>query len=251
MLKTQANTATDGINTSVEKGFQTNLFHVDSKPYGLTFGEWTAKWWQWAYAIPKNTNPAYDDTGRYFTVNQKGPVWFFTGSYGKMHHDNVAYLQTKTILFPILNSECSFAEFPSLKNEEQLRVCAKETQDTVTQVKASIDGKNITNLEGYRIRSPLFNLSLPENNIVSLPPQSTQAVSDGNWVFLKPLPEGEHIISFKGDLRNISDGQKNKNNSFSFSGPYGWDNKVTYHTSSIVGSSSNNNNSSLPSNPIT
>lgn len=170
-----------------------------------------------------------------------------------MHHDNVAYLQTKVILFPILNSECSFAEFPNLKNEEQLRVCAKETQDTVTQVKASIDGKNITNLEGYRIQSPLFSLSMPENNLVGLPPQSTQGVSDGNWVFLKPLPEGEHIITFKGDLRNISDVQENKNNRYSFAGPYGWDNKVTYHTSSIVGSSSSSssNNSSLPSNPIT
>jgi hypothetical protein len=246
----QPNTDTDGINASVEKGIQTNLFHEDSKPYGLTFGEWTAKWWQWAYAIPKNTNPAYDDTGRYCTVNQKGPVWFFTGSYGKDASRQCSVPSDKDILFPILNSECSFAEFPSLKNEEQLRVCAKETQDTVTQVKASMDGKNITNLEGYRIQSPLFNLSLPENNIVGLPPQSTQAVSDGNWVFLKPLPKGEHIISFKGDLRNISDVQENKNNSFSFAGPYGWDNKVTYHTSSIVGSS-NNNNSSLPSNPIT
>lgn len=45
-LHTQAqpNTAADGINASAENGIQTNLFHEDSKPYGLTFGEWTAKW---------------------------------------------------------------------------------------------------------------------------------------------------------------------------------------------------------------
>ncbi len=25
---------------------------VNSKPYGMTYGEWSAKWWQWAYSIP-------------------------------------------------------------------------------------------------------------------------------------------------------------------------------------------------------
>src|SRR5947209_6336709 len=28
-----------------------------SKPYGLTYGEWSAKWWQWVYSIPVGTNP--------------------------------------------------------------------------------------------------------------------------------------------------------------------------------------------------
>jgi hypothetical protein len=27
---------------------ETQVFATDSKPYGLTYGEWTAKWWQWA-----------------------------------------------------------------------------------------------------------------------------------------------------------------------------------------------------------
>jgi hypothetical protein len=210
----------------------------------MTFGEWTAKWWQWAYAIPKNTNPSYDDTGRYCTVNQNGPVWFFPGSYGKDVLRQCTVPSGKAILFPILNSECSFAEFPNLNNEEQLRLCAKEIQDSVTKTKASIDGKNITNLEEYRVQSPLFNFTLPENNIVDLPPQSTQAVSDGNWVFLKPLSEGEHLISFKGELKNMSSAQGNKNNSYSFAGPHGWDSKVTYHIS-IVGT----NNQSSPANP--
>jgi hypothetical protein len=44
--------APDTVNTSIEDGIQTSLFQQDCKPYGLTFGEWTAKWWwQWAYAI--------------------------------------------------------------------------------------------------------------------------------------------------------------------------------------------------------
>ena len=114
------------------------VFEANSTPFGLTYGEWTAKWWQWAYSIPKDTHPAYDDSGKYCTVNQNGPVWFFPGTYGKPVIRECTIPSGKAILFPILNSECSVAEFPNLK----------------------------TILEEYRIQSLPFNFTLPENNIL-------------------------------------------------------------------------------------
>ena len=78
----------------------------------------------------------------------------------------------KAILFTSLNSECSYAEFPKLKTEKQLRQCSKQMQNSVTQVQATVDGINIKDLDKYRIQTP---------NI------TTQSVSDGNWVFLKAL----------------------------------------------------------------
>jgi hypothetical protein len=44
----------------------------------------------------------------------------------------------------------------------------------------------------YRFQSSLFNLTLPENNVMGVPAQETQGVSDGYFVILKPLPKGEH-----------------------------------------------------------
>ncbi|HET9807883.1 MAG TPA: hypothetical protein VFP49_13345 [Nitrososphaeraceae archaeon] len=75
------------------------------------------------------------------------------------------------ILFPILNSECSYIEFPQFKNEIELRDCAKIIQDKVINPSASIDHNELKNLEEYRIQSSLFNFSLPKNNILELPPQ--------------------------------------------------------------------------------
>src|SRR5919205_4515157 len=49
---------------------QIAVFSADSKPYGLTYGDWTAKWWQWGHSIPKDINPAYDDTGKNCAQNQ-------------------------------------------------------------------------------------------------------------------------------------------------------------------------------------
>ena len=109
-------------------------------------------------------------------------------------------------------------------------------------IKASVDGKNIPNLEDYRVQSPLFNFTLPENNILDLPPQTTQAVSDGNWVFLMPLSEGNHTVSFNGSLRNVSNIETN-DSGYAFAVPYGWDNNVIYHLT--ISDSNNGANNSL------
>jgi hypothetical protein len=116
------------ISSAVEKGM---VFQPHSKPHNLTYGEWTAKWWQWAYSIPREVNPAYDDTGKYCSENQRGPVWFFPGTYGKSVIRECTVPTGTAILFPILNSECSFAEFPELKTITDLSICAKTFQDQV------------------------------------------------------------------------------------------------------------------------
>jgi len=104
-------------------------------------------------------------------------------------------------------------------------------QDSVIQVQAIVDGVNVKGLDKYRIQSPLFNFTLGGNNILGLPAQTTtQAVSDGNWVFLKPLPVGKHVIYFKGGLKSINaTGTSGSNSNYTFAGPYGWDSPVTYH----------------------
>ena len=216
---------------------QIAVFSADSKPYGLTYSEWTAKWWQWSYSVPKDVNPAYDDSGKYCAEGQSGLVWFLTSTYKHPVDRYCTIPAGKAILFTILNSECSYAEFHELKTEKQLRQCSKEMQDSVTQVQASVDGISIKDLDKYRTESPLFSFTLPENNILGLHAHiTTQSVSDGNWVFLKPLSMGKHIIYFKGGLRNIinTSAAKNNNNNtsstnFTFAGPYGWDYPTTYH----------------------
>jgi len=66
---------------------------------------------------------------------------------------------------------------------------------------------------------------------LGLPAQTTtQAVSDGNWVFLKPLTFGEHVIYFKGGLKSIDAiAPSGSNSNYTFAGPCGCDSPVTYH----------------------
>lgn len=212
------------LSSAVEEGI---VFQPHSKPYNHTYGEWTAKWWQWAYSIPIEVNPAYDDTGKYCSENQRGPVWFFPGTYGKSVVRECTVPTGTAILFPILNSECSFAEFPELKTIPDLSICAKTFQDQVTDLYTSIDGQEIPkiDLEKYRTQSPPFNFTLPENNILGLPANTTtSAISDGNWVFVKPLKPGKHAISFMGDVTSVDKNTSAK----SFAFPSGWNYSTTY-----------------------
>jgi len=59
---------------------------------------------------------------------------------------------------------------------------------------------------------------------LGLPSQTTQAISDGNWAFLKLLPVRTHTIYFKGDLKDINTtATGGSNGNQSLAGPYGWD----------------------------
>ena len=53
------------------------------KVFGKTYGEWAAKWWQWALAGPAGENAVQDTTGEFCDANQpKGKVWFLAGTFG-------------------------------------------------------------------------------------------------------------------------------------------------------------------------
>ncbi|HEX6281089.1 MAG TPA: hypothetical protein VFZ67_02570 [Nitrososphaera sp.] len=177
-----------------------SIFPPDAEPYGLTYGEWTTKWWQWIYSMPEEHNPAIDDTGENCANNQSGPVWFLAGTFGGAVTRECTIPPGKAILYPIMNVECDSATDPTLDTESELRSCAKADQDTVITKEITIDGINISNLDNYRFQSRLFNLTFPENNIAGIAPQIAKAVSDGYWILLEPLPPGTHEIHSRAAL---------------------------------------------------
>jgi hypothetical protein len=177
-------------------------FPTDTMQYNLTYGEWTARWWQWIVSLPEDRNPSIDETGENCAEGQSGPVWFLAGTFGGLNTRNCEIPAGRSIMFPVINAECSYAEYPDLHTESELRSCAVTSNDGVTELMVTIDGQaiNESQLRSYRLQSPLFNLTLSENNIFGLPATTTQAVSDGFWVFLPALGPGQHEIHFRGAI---------------------------------------------------
>lgn len=107
-------------------------------------------------------------------------------------------------MFPIIKVRCDYASDPAAKTESDLRTCAKEDQDLVTRVEATVDGVPIANLQQYRLQSPLFGLNLTANNPAGLPAWKTEAISDGWWIIMKPLSPGNHEVRFEGVLLDVT-----------------------------------------------
>lgn len=177
-------------------------FPADTIQYNLTYANWTARWWQWALSIPEDRNPAADETGENCHEGQSGPVWFLAGTFGGLNERVCTIPAGKSILFPVLNGECSYAEYPDLRSESELRECAVSSNEGVSELMVTIDGNVIdeSQLRSYRIQSPLFEINFPSGNIYGVGEGPSQAVSDGFWVFLPPLLPGEHEIHFRGAL---------------------------------------------------
>lgn len=176
------------------------MFSRKSKPYGISWKEWAAAWWIWCSLEADESNPAADETGKYCARNQNYPnTWFLAGTFGGTAVRHCIVPNSKSILFPIVTNRISFAEHSYLRTKEELRKYARSDLDHATICEASVDGQKLRNLQSYRVRTDLFHFSGPETETRKWSPASCQAISDGYWVYLRPLDTGEHKIKFVGE----------------------------------------------------
>jgi hypothetical protein len=177
------------------------VFSVDSNPHGQSYAEWTAKWWIWALSIPLENNPIKDDMNRYYKLNQSGPVWFLAGTGQGTVHKRCTISRDKAILAPILNYGATLADEPTVRSEEELVSLAKREMDEISNLNVTVDKRELTGLQRFRVRSPVFDIVLPQNSLFGGTPGPTRGVADGYWLFLKPMNIGIHTIESFGSCQ--------------------------------------------------
>jgi hypothetical protein len=167
---------------------------------GLSYGEWSALWWQSILSIPALENPAVGApwTDCYFDrIGNVGlGVAFFSpsGSFA-------CKMPTDTMLFiPLATIECSTLEPEPFygSSEKELRTCARGFE--ITDLQASLDGIPINNLSDYIVTSPIFDFTVPDDNILGVPAGSGQSVSYGAWLMFAPLNPGEHTLHLNSTI---------------------------------------------------
>ena len=174
------------------------LHKPNTAPYGLSIAQWTAKWWQWILSLPDEHSPVIDTTGEKAAVSQIGPVWFLAGTIGGIVERRCVIPEEKSILLPILNHGGTLADSKNSKTVQELQLFAKKEMDVISDIHAMIDNKELTDLHQYRITTPIFDVSLPKNNLFSGTPGPTKGCSDGYWLFLLPFKKGTHRIQTLG-----------------------------------------------------
>ena len=188
------------------------VFPIGSKPYGLTYGQWSERWWQ--FAVQQTTLDFCAPT------RPASPVAFLTGTGNFGSIVPVTTFCTvpsgQALMFPLFNVEWSQAEAnntpgscpvsaqPSGTSEAALLACASAQADHALlpggSLTADIDGRTLGDLTSYRAVSPsLFEITPVTGNPFGIPvgnPPTTQALADGFWIILAPLATGTHTIHF-------------------------------------------------------
>jgi hypothetical protein len=187
---------------------QPKVFPPKSHPFGLSYRQWSAVWWQQALAVSQSPGAPFEsgpvDCSRLGTRH----VVFLAGLTSAQTTTTVersCQIRTsQAILFPLINVECSTIEpnplgGPNPRTVAELRDCAQDVADLFTNLTATVDGAPIADLTAFRFQSPVFTFTAAADNYFNIPAgEPARAVSDGYWIMLTPLPPGTHTVSFGG-----------------------------------------------------
>jgi hypothetical protein len=182
-------------------------YSSDSKHAGLTYGQWTIRWWQWALSIPADQNPIVDETGRYASKSQPKDAWFLGGILAdengsrKFPTRECSIPAGVPILIPVLNCEADYQYYPELKNEVELLDHVRRQVESIEKKEFYLNDELIP---PARVRSdpPVFDLNVHPDFDRFQNGGYTRAAADGYWVFLKPLAAGNYFFRFSGSCEN-------------------------------------------------
>jgi hypothetical protein len=185
-------------------------------PYGLSYQEWSTKWWQWS--LEQSTDHLELVGGPGICDGPASQVRFLAGSLlssGQAAITNRVTVTDQTpLFFTILsvwddNSGCPFTTFTA----EQLRATVEGDWSAVTVTTCTIDGVPVAGLKNptntmYHVQSPFFSYTTAERgNVLAGVFGDTcigggvtiyPAVADGVYLMLSPLKPGKHTIHTVG-----------------------------------------------------
>jgi len=185
------------------------IYPPNAKPFGMTYGEWSGAWWQWALSIPAKAYPPMDPDGAQCGTLQRGQVWFLAGTGAGSVTRTCTIPSGRAILIPIINylndypcpEPPPFQPAPGQSIDAFLAAGAAQVVDFVDLLEAELDGRPVVNLTTFRARSPLIGFTAAANlqvfdSCITGSPQL--GVSDGYWIMLKPPSVGTHTLRIKG-----------------------------------------------------
>jgi len=184
-----------------------------SKPYGMSYAQWSVRWWQWVFSLPANNSPILD-TGD-CSAGQSGPVWFLAGAFVPTTVTRTCTIPAgKALFFPLANAWADNTGCPyTTLTVEDLKALVVRLVDGVGPIACTIDGVPVRGVGSavespYRVGAQVFSYTLaPTDNILAnYPPFGLSCIADGTTVFpaaedgvylmLAPLSAGNHTIRF-------------------------------------------------------
>lgn len=183
---------------------------IGADAYGRSYGEWSAAWWQWLRSIPADVlapdgvspgHPLLAEGDVDCSLDQPpGPVWFLAGTGGGDATRSCVVPRQKALFFPLINTMFANAEGENLTVEEKRE--AINIIALACRLDSILDGTpTVFSLPTVRTQSPPFLIETATPDIFDEDALvDPEAVADGFWVMVPPLPVGEHVLQFTGSV---------------------------------------------------
>jgi len=185
------------------------LLEKDARPFGASMETWAERWWTWVMSTPFATNPNLDPNADCGT-NQHGPMFFLP------HLLTGASTVPRTCIVPgekpiavtvasVMNDypcpDPTFQPAPGQSLFDFLLGGAKEGQDHVASIEATLDGEPLQDVMSYRVASDdLFQFTgdaSMEAFDSCITGSRQPAVVDSFFIVLKPLGRGTHELTVR------------------------------------------------------
>jgi len=188
----------------------------NSLPFGASYEQWGAAWWQWVFSLHNNVplNPLRTIGDVDCSYGQFGRVWFLVGTVTSGTTARSCQIPTGTwLFFPVFNAWSDNVAVSPPVTIKTLKAQAASYVE-VSELHASVDGVKVHKLFAYRAASAPFGYTVPAlDNMAQyfgadIPGKDWPttfvfpAASDGYWLMLEPLPLGLHTITFGGTSKN-------------------------------------------------
>jgi hypothetical protein len=190
--------------TSSQKSVE--LFQPSDKPFGSSYEDHVKNFWKLYLSIPKNANPLEDRTGEMCNYGKNGQnetntIFYLTGNSGGNTEKTCKIPAGLGLFIPVITGEFSQGESQG-STVEDLRMTAKNDQESMQNLLLSINGKEIPKevLSSYALLTGDFDVIFPNNAVFGANPGPSKAVADGYYVISKPLPPGNYDIIFSGRI---------------------------------------------------
>ena len=204
-----------------------DVFQKDEMPFGKPYEDWVQDWWRWNAAIPgdpETTFAGVKENGCF--VNKEGSVVMLVDpALGGKHHQRCEISSDQGILISAWSAVCSSAvKGNENKSFNELSECAKGYDLGKVTANVWVDNKPIAQVNAEDLKTTNlinvtelstkgFNVTFPENSNLEVDyPGTHPSAAHGWFIFLKPLPVGEHTVRYVNDVRETTLGAGNTNN---------------------------------------
>jgi hypothetical protein len=204
------------LTVSLAVGYSVEFYSKDEHPFGISYSDWVAKFWNWDFSIPidsqTNTLAGLKDNGC-LMHKDNSMVMLVDTAAGGIWKQKCTISRTEGILIPIWTGECDQAlkGFDSY-SFKQLSECARAYDLGIVKGQVKVDDTPVATLDAIdyktnvmnnvtEVHTKQFNAIVPkESHLVSERYGTFPAAAHGWFVFLKPLQPGNHVVYYQNSV---------------------------------------------------